>query len=377
MATGLLLLLLARDLGPDAFGGFATAMGAVTLLSDLVDLGRNTKATREISQGHDPMVAQRLVADKLVVSVLVSAAAAAVLTWLTGQPSVYVPLALWLTALAVGAAAIVPLRAAGLASKVGVVTGLDRVIALSLWLLCSGLGAPGAAAAGWALLAGSAAASLLSIRLSRLRFVRPRLRDLRREYVEARHFGVAGLTSDLQLLDTPVLLAVAGSSAAGIFALPARVTGPLGILPTAMTALLLHRYAEADRGAIPMTTIRAGLRRLMTIMILISTFLFLLAPLLVRVVLGPAYGEAASVLQVYAVAMVFASFNQPAAQILQAAGRERLVSVVVAAGSIISLLGVGVGGALAGALGASLGFAAMQVLIFASFVRPTQSATTG
>jgi O-antigen/teichoic acid export membrane protein len=185
--------------------------------------------------------------------------------------------------------------------------------------------------------------------------------SLVRYILASRSFGASGLLSDLQLLDTVLVAAVAGAPVAGYFTIAARVTGPIGVPATALSNVLFPRLAQKS-GA---TEWRAAIAAIVTLSVAVGACMVLLvgsAASLVPLLFGRAYIAAVPCVQIYAVAMIFATANQPLAACLQAVGQHRRVALLISAVAVLSLALVTAGAAAAGGLGASLGFLVMQAV---------------
>jgi O-antigen/teichoic acid export membrane protein len=193
-----------------------------------------------------------------------------------------------------------------------------------------------------------------------VRFSRPSLPVLT-QWRKSASFGITALATQAQKLDVIIVGALAGPVAAGIFAVPARLTGPLGLLPSAFSAAL---FPQMSREQIDTSGLQEG-RALAAMMALVSGSLMLVyifADPIVTLTLGDQYRASVEVLRIYLVGMGLASLNQPLAVILQARHDERYVARATTFGAIAGLVFVALGAWAGDATGAASGFVALQIV---------------
>ena len=377
LATAIALLLGARVLGPGTFGAFVGLFGLVSLAATVIDFGINAATIRWLaSHAEDAAAFVTTLSAKVFLAfvlggtwVAVSMAAMAVgaLTVEIGVASVL--LGVYLVASVTSTTLAVPLRARQRMTTVAIGSVAEKLVVLlvaAVLLLGPGWG-PETLGLGFA--AGSVAsgifyAALLAppFRVAKV----PAGREIIELWRQSRELGLSSISVQLQRADVAVVGFVAGTEAAGIFAIPARLTNLLGIIPTAFSAALYPRVAARGHssetmreavnvGAVMLATTAAGL-----------AVLFAAADWIVPLLLGPAYVGAVPVLRVYVVAMLAASMTQPMAVYLQAIHQETYVARTVMTAAVIGLLFVGIGSATGGAMGAAYGFAAQQALVLLS-----------
>ncbi len=326
LASVLLFFLMARQAGPDSFGRLAAALAVVALICDVVDFGANTRLTRDLAAGSDVsalfrrvLTVKAIAGPAVCLSLVLAVAAfdvpdAAALALLAAT----VPLLLLANLL------LVPSRAAGAAGTVAVALIFERLVALAVAvaLLATGMSAP--IAFGLAIAAGSTTGLLAAWIVCPPALRRPARMSAAAAaevYWDSRSFGWPSVMSDLRLLDVPLVGLIAGPAVAGIFALPARITGPLGTIATGFSVTVLqHAAAERHRPGARSEFLR-GLLAMMTLVSVVLVLTAAAAPQIVDVVLGPQYASAVLPLQLICAGMVLASLNQPMAQLLQALGR--------------------------------------------------------
>lgn len=382
--TAVALWLAARVLEPARFGLFVGLLGLVTLAATVADFGVNAVSIRWLAHHpEDGTAFTTTLSAKLLLAVVLGASWVALSVFgvalgMGAEADGFVSalLGLYLVAAVISTTLAVPLRGRQRMTLVAIGGVLEELVVLvvtAVLLLGLKLGTEGVALG---FVAGSVASAMFYAALldPRLRVVRrPTARDLVELWHQSLDFGLSSLSVQLQRADVAIVGVIAGAQSAGIFAIPARLTNPLGIIPSAFSAALYPRVAaDGDSSRAQRDAAVAG-GIMLAVMVAAMAFVFATADWTVRFLLGPEYADAASVLRVYAVAMVAASATQPMAVYLQAVHDERYVARTVMGAAAVGLVLVGVGAAAGGATGAAFGFAAQQAMIllalFARFVR--------
>ena len=370
LITVLTYWLTARSLGPADFGLLLGAVGLARMTIAVADFGINLSAVRDLAR--DPTATSAFtdaLASKLVIAVLLGAASllaagAAVASGIL--PTALLLLGPFVSLQVVAATLQVPLRAVRCTGLVSFLTVLDA--ALPLIVVAAALRA-GNDAVLVALPLGLVIGALL-VTFSTWWMLEPRFRDLARPTLPgcwhvckaSAHFGLASITPHLQRADVAIVGMVAGPVAAGLFAVPARLTNPLSIIPHAFSTALLPRIAGAhDRPAAHRAMVR-GTALLLGGTSIVLGGLFVLARPAIVFALGSSYLPSAEVLRVTLVGVLVAALNQPTAVLLQAEGHERFVALVLTAASAAGLAGIAVGASVAGAYGAAFGFVLLQLV---------------
>ncbi len=374
----LLFVLMARVTGPATFGRIAVALAAAALITDVVDFGANTRLLRDFASGRDVGTAhRRILTTKVTVGTAIAVVwAVAVLAVGTPDAPALALLGAYVPLMLLSAGMLIPSRAAGRAGVAAAVTTVERAVALAAAALLL-MVLPAAVAFAGGIVAGASTAALAAWMYCPARLRTPSWgghAEAARLYLSSRHFGVPALLSDLRLLDTAVVAAVAGPVAAGLFAVPARVTGPLGIIATGFsTTVLQHVAARGDRPGVRGEVLR-GLGTMLGVVTALLLATGMAAPELIPRLLGPAYGAAVLPLQVVCAGMVLASLNQPMAQLLQAVGAESVIRTTLAIAAVLGLAAVAAGAHLGNATGAAAAFAAMQAFIAIRLALPFRKA---
>jgi len=365
----------ARVLGPSDFGRFVALISVAFLFIVVSDFGVNAWTVREIARSDYSM---RPFEVTLLLKVVLAGAGALVWTALAvaldGAWSI--PIAIYMFSSIVGVVLLVPFRARSQMTLVAIVqcAGMATGLCLALGLAWSHL--LSLATLGLSQAAGSfvtlviAAAALESSSLRRgLRFY-PRSFPWR----AALSFGLYGLAGQMRRFDTAIVASIAGTLAAGLYGAPARLYGLLSILPAAYSLTLFSSESSRAADSVPPRSrfIVGAAVFLVTALMLLS--LFVLAPRLVAWVLGPAFGGAAVVLQLFCIAMVFATLTQPIAAYLQAHGADAYVGRMSLLNSTLGLGGIAIGAAIGGAKGAATAAVVQEVALLCSLMPRLPSA---
>ena len=369
-------LLAARALRPDQFGFAVGLIGLVTLATSAADFGINAMSIRRLAEdSSDSLAFTRTLSAKITLAALLS------FLWVLGCTLLYahgldpneqavVPLlAVYLVLNVISTTLAVPLMSQRRMRPVAAVSALEKLVALVVTVVALADSTTRVPALALGLSAGavcSAAlyATLLPLSMRHLQI--PTVRQIVDLWHESVGFGISTLAVQLQRGDVAVVGAISGTAAAGVFAVPARLTNPLGAIPTALSAALFPHVAAI--GASDRAFREAARATIVVLAFMACAFglLFVGADQAVSGLVGPAYLASVPVLRVYLAAMMVASANQPLAVYLQATHEEQYVARTVALAALIGLGGVAAGAALAGAFGAAFGFAFQQVMIFAA-----------
>lgn len=333
----------------------------------VADLGFNAWLLREFGRTGDPLLYQRGLGVRLAM------AGAAAVAWAlasagglaAGIVPAYVPLlSVWIFFDLVWATLTTPLRARQEMRAVALAAAVERATLLAFVFLGrdhfgGDIGLVAGLAAGAVL-----SAALVALRLpdELRRFSRPAVCDVCGALRESVGFTVSSLALQAQKFDVALVSLVAGSSAAGIYAAPARLANALVILPTAFAAAVFPR-AVNSAGRQLRRELTIGLTCLLGLMIVIEAPIIWFARPLATLFLGSSYRESGAVLQLILVGTLLATVNQPVAVALQARGMEWIVARAVGIGSVVGLGFVVAGAAAFGATGAGTGFIALQIAI--------------
>lgn len=316
-------LLIARSLGPAEFGVFAACLAVAALASEAGDLGLQTTASRALVDGSLPL--RGLLRAKLALSVLLCLAAAL----LGALHPVLAPLVLWVSLARWGEFFGVALRARGRRGREAAVLVCLRAAALAAVLLALQRGA-GLVVLAW----GLAGSSLLALGLGGAlvarawrsapeegaagRGVAPSLR-------ESLPLGVNGVLALLGLrVELLALVLLRSEAEAGVFAAALKVVEFLVLVPSAIAAGAMPALTrDAARGASTARNRTAATAACLGVPAALG--LALLAPSLVPLVFGAAFGGGAGPLRLLALALAPMFVNAALMHALVAAGQARLL----------------------------------------------------
>lgn len=311
-----------RALQPAAFGKFAFYQSISQYFVILVEFGFYLTATRRIAElGEDIAVRTAyfwtVQTAKAVIAVL--AAIAVGLAWLVlPLPTADAPLFFASVATIIGTV-LTPMWLFAGVERMGlistsVIAARVAVIAPTLLLIHSPEDAWLAAAINSA---GNILAGLIAIGLvwrNRLiaRWHRPRLNDMIRAYREAWHLFLSNSATSLYAAANPVLLAMVNTNVqVGLFSAADRIRqlslGPISPLSNALYPHISRTMSTDRERALHLA------RRLLLVfaglMGAVTVTLFLSAPLLVKIIMGPGYAQSVLVLRIMALVPLMVGIN--------------------------------------------------------------------
>jgi len=171
----------------------------------------------------------------------------------------------------------------------------------------------------------------------------------------ARPFWMNTLAVQLRNLDAMVVGVVANASAVGYYATASKLSGPLNMLPTSLSVVILPHAARTRReslSSIVKIVFLAG-----SLVGLIYLSLVFIIPWLIPTVLGHAYIPAIVPLQIVLVGLIFAAFSSLFGAVLQGRGLPREVATIAVCATIYLMVALAVLGSIFGAVGAALALA--------------------
>lgn len=358
--VAVIYILTARDTDPARYGTVVTAIAIGTSVSGLIDFGSNALWTREAASGRmTTSDLGRRVAGKMLAATAVAVIGSVVLAFID---PLLLPAGVILATVLLGQTMLVPLRAHRRGETVALLLLLERAIAVILFLALLLVLRPTEAL--WISLAVgtlglTVCARLLTPPSDRMRFFAGRPEN---PWAGTRHFGTSAIAASAQQLDLPLLGAVAGPVAAGLYGAVNRWTQPLQLLSGAFSSAAAPFLAQADGwGHARRIVVRASWMLFLAVAVCIGLAVF--APVLVPFLLGDQYEGSAVVLQWLALGTIPAIFNQPLASALQARRYDHLVAIPWLTCVIVQLGLVAVLGPLFGALGAAIAFSVLQTLL--------------
>ncbi|MDF2045937.1 oligosaccharide flippase family protein [Microbacterium sp. Kw_RZR3] len=364
--VAVLYIVTAREAGPEGYGQLVAAIALGGSALGFFDFGTSAFWIRERASGRmDLETFSARVTRKLVIAVaFFTLAMIFALIWLPQLvPSCAIFLAGTFTQ-----TTMVPLRAARRGEVVAALSIVERAAAVPIFTIALAVHANPLQSLWVALVVGTltagVAACLFSRSVGRANF---RWRPGSNPWRGAKFYGLSALATSAQQLDLPVLTAVAGPVASGIYGGVNRWTQPMGVLASAFSSASAPFIAHArDWKATQRLVTRAAW--LLVLAVCVCAGLAFAAPILVSTLLGTEFAGSAHILQLLAVGTIPAIINQPLAAALQARRYDHLVASVYLASVVIQLgLVFSLGGTL-GALGAAIAFCVLQVLMLLSLI---------
>ncbi|WP_082483996.1 oligosaccharide flippase family protein [Arthrobacter sp. Leaf141] len=367
------MLLLARDLGPHDFGVFSAAFGAMIVFQAAFDPGIATMVVKErAADPANPLIHTALrITDRLAFILAFSVAIPLVILGIALDPYFFLllPLAIW-AACERHADTWLSVPLADGDARINSQNLLARRIITALLYIGAVIVGVNAAFAFSAAMAVTALISLIVIR----KIVRGRLtimppRHTFREIIRISWpYWLNSLGTQARNLDTLIVSAVAGASQAGFYAATSRATGPLRLLSTSMAAVLLPASATTSEKQI------RSLFRMVWFVVVSCAILYgglmMIVPIMVKLFLGEIYQGAILPLQVVLAGLVFAALSSLFSSILQGAGLQYFVAKTAVTTTLACLILAGIGGLLAGAIGAALALSFSFILQSAILAAP-------
>jgi O-antigen/teichoic acid export membrane protein len=370
LATGLsqilvavVYLLAARDADPAAFGLVVAAIGLGTAAVGFVDFGTNSFWVRE---GARATLGADVLRQRMATKTAISFAVAFV--WTAVTASFFAESQVWiagpvLLGMLMSQTLQVPLRSASRIEVVAACILADRAVAIVSFLLLTLAGLEAIDVLWVSLVLGSLCSSGLLLALTP-RQQRISLSDLRlsNPWRGSRYFGLSTLANSAQSLDVTLLTAVSGSVSAGIFGAVSRWTQPMGLLAAAFSSVIAPVAARARSLDAAWPEIRRAVW-MPAGAVAAAAVVFVAAPTVVELLLGPAYADSAIVLRYLALASIASIIGQPIMVVLQALGRDRFAAAAMAMTVVIQLVLILLLAPSSGALGAAVASAAAQALL--------------
>lgn len=359
MLVAVLYVLTARSMPPAEYGILATAVALGMIGGGFIDLGSSPYWIRELASGR--ITLEQLQAQ--VTTKFVAACAVAILIVLVASfkdPTFIATGVLLLTSTTV-IMVLVPLRAARRARAVGVLTAVDRTVAVIAYFALLAVGVELGPALWISLAVGDL---LLIIYVSRFefpQFFRFNSRKLRNPWAGAKWYSLNAFGASAQLLDLPLLSILAGASAAGIYGGVNRWTQPMILAATSFASAAAPFLAShSDLRAARSQVLRASW--MLALVVLLGFGVILAAPKLVILLLGDAYASSASVLQWLGGATILNAIAQPLLAALMSRRFDRLASVIFIISVISQISIVGIFAPNSGAISAGIGVFVAQLL---------------
>lgn len=355
-----LYILTARSMRPDEYGLVITAISLGLAGAGFADLGANAYWVRELASRRitqDDLDARISTRFLIILFVATFGVVAAVLI----DPVFVVTGVLLLTASTVQTV-LVPLRAAQRSDSVGWLVMFGRLLALVIFLGQTAVGVtPGLVL--WTSLAfGDVALAVCAFAVTpapdRLK---PRLRPIKNPWSGTKWYAVTAMSTSAQQLDLPILAAISGSAAAGIYGGVNRWTQPMLVAIGAFT-FAAAPFVAAERRLVALRGQMLRASWILMVVIVLSLSVFAMAPWIVVLLLGVDFRGSAPVLQLLALAMLLNAVTQPLMMVLQSRQLDHIAAAIVVGAIAAQLVAVVVLAPALGALGAGIGVLVAQVV---------------
>ncbi|MGV0853237.1 oligosaccharide flippase family protein [Mycolicibacterium phlei] len=361
VSQAVLLVLLARDVGPHGFGVIASFLAAHTVLFWLASMNTPTFVTREIAldQPDRAFASIRLNAWLLNGSIVLALLSSMLLL---DQPLLL--LAVAANAFAIGSERMTENRLAIAYGqrRVGppvMTLAVRSAIPLVLYLGMLAFGINPLVAFSCARVVAGVVSQIISIVL--IRIPRSRAASQAREIIRAQlPLAMSQSMSAIRMLDSVVVIALAGATVSGIYSAVSRVVSPFNTIAISAAPVLVPRAVEATPARL-----RKWVDGLMLMGLGGSIATLAIYPFrenIVVLVFGSEFVGGGAVL-VWVLLRVGAAVASPLmSNVLQARGFDRLAAINSTVTSILTLASVAVGSVVWGAPGAAAGFALVSLL---------------
>jgi O-antigen/teichoic acid export membrane protein len=384
VATSLVAIILARNLGPSDWGLFSGLFGVSQAFSIIASFGVATWLLRELSHlrnvdqtasAEASKTAGHLVSGAIALNVAVAALlilgtlAVTLLARLDrGATFALVSLMVYGAFLAISAGLEAFFRSRRQLRQVVSAVLIEKVVLLSLVGVAVAAGFGVSAIAAMYIVAGTARVLVNAINIHASKHVvlaRASFDSFRTTLRASMPFALnAAALNIIPRLDA-VILVTLSTTAAGYFALGDRVLGPAIMIPWVMGSALYPFLArEGARSA-------AGWK-ILGVFVSAGSVLAVagiaLAPTLVPLIFGSAYDEAVDVVQVMLLVIPFVYGSNAMLAQLYTAGQERSILVVTLGMSALGTVAIVAGQLVVGAAGAAGGYLLRQILFLAGLV---------
>lgn len=347
------LILLARGIGPAAFGAFSTSIALGVILGSLLGLGSSAQSMRLLATSAPDRIATTLILLRFGTAIIVSTIIFLVGHW---GPQDIIILAIIYTASELFAelctSIMLGMQRAVLAHGAILVRRTLPMLALLLGMHF-GLPPTRSLSVGWS------ASGILLLMMCVPFVARPMpILVVVRDGI---HFWSSTAMAKLQKLDVVLLQTVVGSSFVGQYSAAARITGPLSLLVATTLSVITPKLATAkDRTHLASIFNEAHLALCvyMGLLVTAAPVAFWLGPLL----LGPDYQESAPLFAAFTIASGIDAAAQSYIALLYAVDKARILMAIRLVSLPIGLAILIIASVLAGVIGAAGGVVAIPLI---------------
>jgi O-antigen/teichoic acid export membrane protein len=355
-----LYILTARSMQPENYGPVVAAIGMGLAAAGFLDLGSTAYWIRELAsvrithESLDSKVFTRLV-------ITAGIAIVVILGSLVVAPK-FVAVGVLMLSTSIAQSAFVPIRAQMRSESVAWLMVLGRVVAVALFGLQVHAGVGHGLALWTSLAIGDLAAAACAVAVTpagdRLGI---RICPLSNPWAGSKWYAVSVASTSAAQLDLPIIAALSGPAAAGIYGGVSRWTQPV-LVATGAFAQATAPFIAAEA---KIKQLRGELLRASWILIAavgLSLAIFMTAPWLVSSLLGDDFGDSAPVLRLLALAMLCNTVNQPLTVALQSRRFDRLAAGLVLASVATHLVVTLLLAPSMGAVSAGIGMLSAQIV---------------
>lgn len=363
------LALVARAVTPAEFGLLGVFLGFATVAQTVIDMGVATFIIRERAskpESGDIALAMRFNwFTSILLSVLTAAAIAITAFVATYEWLFLLPLAVWIGAER-NADARISIALADGDAKINVINLVGRrLLATGILVALVSLGTDGLLAYSSALAVAAVVSSIFANGYVRKR-VSPRSGSSYRELLRrSRPYWIHSVATQSRNLDSALVGAAAGATAAGYYTAGSRLTNPLRILPYSLANVLLPEASRAYTQGRSLRSAYLMAGGMGAVLAVVYLALIPLMPWLIPIVLGADYVGAIVVIQIVLVGFPFAAGVSLVHALLQAMGRKSVVATSSTIFAALTLASVWFAALEWGAVGAAV---AMSITTFLQFL---------
>jgi O-antigen/teichoic acid export membrane protein len=384
VATSLVAIALARNLGPSDWGLFAGLFGvsqafstiasfgvAIWLLRELAQLSNvDQTASAEASKRAGHLVSGAIALNVVIAAVLILATLAVTLVVRLdpGATLALVSLMVYGALMAISAGLEAFFRSRRQLRQVVTAVLIEKVVLLSLVGVAVAAEFGVSAIAVMYIVAGIARVLVNGINIHASKHValaRASFDSLKTTLRASMPFALNAASLNIIPRLDAVILVTLSTTAAGYFALGDRVLGPAIMIPWVMGSAL-YPFLAQERGRSAAGWKILGL--FVSAGSLVAVAGIALAPTLVPLIFGSAYDEAVDVVQVMLLAIPFVYGSNAMLAQLYTAGQERSILVVSLGMSALGTVAIVAGQLVVGATGAAGGYLLRQFLFLAGLI---------
>lgn len=187
-------------------------------------------------------------------------------------------------------------------------------------------------------------------------------------------YWLNSLSGQLRNLDMIIITSLSGSASAGLYAAAGRLTGPLLLIPTSISAVILPAAARHHSTQLSQPAFSA--RRLIVLTSIAMSVMYLAlaigAPIYFPLLVGAEFGKSVPVFQIILIGLCFSASTTLVSSVLQGRGNPAAPAKAALVAGIFSIILIAVGVKVFGIQGAAAGLAlsfVMQLVLLLLFSR--------